>query len=104
MMIQLLQVGDIISWMLSNPEVGWVVVIVYLAWEIRGPKGAIHELKKSITSAIVVIRALARIHESIDTEEVDNYLVENGMEPVDFIKDEVKVGDEEINRFVKDDD
>lgn len=80
--------SGIIGWMLDNPEAGWVVTILYLAWEIRGPKGAIHQLRRSLDSSIIVIRALARSHNDIDTEMVDGYLVENGHEPSDFIKED----------------
>jgi hypothetical protein len=76
----------VIDWLLSNPEVGWLAVLVYLAWEIRGPKGQIKKLSNSIQSAIVVIRAIARANQRIDAEEVDGFLVdENGSEPSDFI-------------------
>lgn len=75
----------IVGWLLENPEVGWVVTIGYLVWEIRGPKGAIKELKCSIQSSIVVIRALARTQDEIETSKVDDYLTQNGSEPSDFI-------------------
>jgi hypothetical protein len=75
-----------IPWLLDHPEVGWVAVLAYLAWEIRGPKGKIKDLSKSLGSIIVVVRAIARANNSIDANEVDNYLVdENGSEPGDFI-------------------
>lgn len=76
---------SIVVWLLENPEVGWVVVILYLMWEIRGPKGAIHDLSKNIVNVVTVVRALARVHNDIETQEVDDYLTENGMEPADFI-------------------
>jgi hypothetical protein len=57
-------------------------------WEIRGPRGKINELTSLIKSSITVIRALARVHEEVDTNQVDEYLVENGAEPGDFIRDE----------------
>ena len=94
---------SIIAWMLDNPEVGWVITIAYLMWEIRGPKGAISELKKSIDASIVVIRALARTHDSVDEERVDNYLVQNGSEPSDFIEEEV-IKDENLDAAVPNED
>mgnify|MGYP006266881253 CR=1 FL=1 len=78
--------GGLIGWLLANPEIGWVAVILYLMWEIRGPWGKINELMKLIKSVITVVRGLARVHDDVDTETVDDYLVENGMEPGDFIR------------------
>lgn len=78
--------GGVIAWLLENPEVGWVVVILYLMWEIRGPRGKIAELTHMIKSITTVVRGLARVHDNIDTQQVDEYLVENGMEPSDFIE------------------
>jgi len=77
--------GGIIGWFLNNPEIGWVGVILYLMWEIRGPYGKINELMQMIKSVITVVRGLARVHDEVDTDVVDEYLVENGMEPGDFI-------------------
>ena len=75
-----------VGWLLSNPEVGWLAVLVYLMWEIRGPKGKVKEIESSIKSVITVIRAIARANNKVNTEEVDQYLVdENGSEPGDFI-------------------
>ena len=75
-----------IEWLLDNPETGWVAVLIYLAWEIRGPKGKVNSIKNDIKSVTVVVRALARSNENIDSEQVDEYLVEeNGSEPSDFI-------------------
>ena len=81
-----LQIEALIGWLLENPEVGWIVTIAYLAWEIRGPKGKIKQIQSSIQSTIVVIRAVARANNEIDAEEVDSYLIdENGSEPGDFL-------------------
>lgn len=93
---------SIIAWMIDNPEVGWIVTIAYLMWEIRGPKGAIHELKKSLDASIVVIRALAKTHNGVNEEMVDEYLVQNGNEPSDFIDEEV-VKDENLDAPVPED-
>ena len=82
-------ISDVISFVFSNPELGWVIVLAYVAYELRGERGRIYKLDKKITSAIVVIRALSREGaEGVDEEIVDEYLVENGMEPEDFIKGE----------------
>ena len=78
--------GGIVSWLLENPEVGWVVVVLYLMWEIRGPKGQIARLVHQLEAIVVVVRALARVHDDIDTKEVDEYLTNNGNEPSDFIE------------------
>lgn len=79
-------IESLIPWMLNHPEAGWVVVLAYLAYELRGSRGALYQLDKKITSAIIVIRALARTDEKMDEDAVDEYLVENGMEPGDFIQ------------------
>lgn len=96
--------GGLFSWLLSNPEVGWVAVILYLMWEIRGPWGKIKELMDLIKSVTTVVRGLARVHDDVDTEAVDDYLVENGMEPGDFIdKDKTELPDDEADpeKFIK---
>lgn len=83
-------------WLIANPEFGWVVVIGYLAFEIRSRYGRISRLDKRLLSAITVVRALARVHDEVDTERVDEYLVENGSEPSDFLVGEDE--DVESNR------
>jgi hypothetical protein len=79
-------IESILPWLLNNPEVGWVVVMAYLAYELRGKRGRLYKLDKKLTSAIIVIRALARTDDEMDEDTVDEYLVENGMEPEDFIE------------------
>lgn len=87
---------DAFQFIFDYPELGWILVIIYLAYELRGERGRIYQLDKKITSAIVVIRALSREGaENVDEEIVDKYLVENGMEPSDFIK---QTQDEEVSR------
>lgn len=86
-MISLLQVEGLVSWLLNNPEVGWVVVVLYLMWEIRGPKGKINELTKMLRNIVTVVRALARTHDEVDTQKVDEYLTSDGHEPGDFINE-----------------
>lgn len=70
-----------------QPELGWILVIVYGWYEARF--GRINQyltgLDKKLTSTIIVIRALTRTNDRIDTEKVDEYLVDNGTEPSDFI-------------------
>lgn len=46
----------------------------------------IAETKHMLLSAITVLRAVVRTNEEIDTEEVDAYLTENGVEPDHFIR------------------
>lgn len=88
-----------VEWVLDNPDVGWIVLILYLMWEIRGPKGAIHDLKVQIEKSGTIIRALARVHDDIETEQVDEYL--NGTkEPNDFIHSENS--EEESEKLIRD--
>lgn len=81
-------VQEIVSWLIQHPETGWAVVLFYLGWEIRGPRGKISEMTTMIKSVIIVVRSMARTNEEIDTEAVDEYLVDNGQEPSDFIRDD----------------
>lgn len=76
---------EAIQWTLGHPELGWVVLGVWLLFEFRSERGRIASLNSKLTSAIIVIRALARKEGAIDEEKVDDYLVENGMEPEDFL-------------------
>lgn len=90
-----------ISWVfqffVENPELGWIAIFAYLIIELRTPRGRLYNLDKKITSSIIVIRAIARVHDELDEDEVDNYLVENGMEPGDFIvRDKAKTTPDEI--------
>jgi len=93
---------DLVTWLLANPEVGWVVVILYLMWEIRGPKGKINDLSERIAGIVVVVRALASVNQNIDTEKVNDYLIENGSQPEDFIEQKPPVPKED--EFTKGDD
>jgi hypothetical protein len=81
-------ITDAIEFVLSYPELGWILVMGYIAYELRGKRGRLYNLDKKLTSAIIVIRALARTDEDMDEQAVDEYLVENGMEPGDFIEEE----------------
>jgi len=99
MMFTPLQVGlgALVGWILAHPELGWIVAIIYLVIEIRTPWGKIKELTDLIKNVVTVVRALARVHNDIDTEGVDEYLLENGMDPQDFISDD---GDEKAEQSV----
>lgn len=47
----------------------------------------VRETKHLLVSTITVLRAVVRTNEEVDTDKVDEYLVENGVEPDDFIRD-----------------
>ena len=85
------------EWAFENPEVGWVIVVFYLIWEIRGPRGRINELIKSINSLRVVVRALVRANDNVDTNSADELLADNGHEPHDFIDDREEAEQEMLN-------
>lgn len=53
--------------------------------EVQRVEGEIMEVKELLISSITVVRAIVRTNREIDTEKVDRYLVENGVEPDDFI-------------------
>ena len=74
------------EFVVSHPELGWILLFFWLLFELRSPRGRIYQLDKKITSSIIVIRALAKKEEAINEDKVDKYLVENGMEPDDFFK------------------
>lgn len=78
----------ILEWIIEHPEIGWVALGGYLLFELRSKKGKLYALDRKITGAIIVIRALARKEEAINEDSVDEYLVENGMEPSDFFVEE----------------
>lgn len=78
---------DVGQWAIEHPELGWIVVLAYLFLELRSRYGRIHDLRFMVLSAITVIRALARVQDDINTEAVDDYLLENGTEPDNFIVD-----------------
>lgn len=76
--------GAIASFIVGHPEMGWVILFGWLAFELRSKRGRIYQLDKKITGAIIVVRAIAQQEEAIDEDKVDDYLAENGMEPHDF--------------------
>lgn len=76
----------VVEFIITHPELGWIPFGLWLLFELRSKRGRIYQLDRKITSAIIVVRALARKEEAIDEEEVDRYLVENGMEPSDFFQ------------------
>lgn len=45
------------------------------------------ETKHLLVSTITVLRAVVRTNKEVDTDKVDEYLVENGVEPDDFIRE-----------------
>lgn len=74
----------VFEFVVEHPELGWILLSAWLFVELRTKYGKLHAFDKKITGAIIVIRALAKKDEAIDEEAVDDYLVENGMEPEDF--------------------
>lgn len=87
----------IVEAIINNPDlVGWAGTLAYLMYEIRGPRGRVNQLMSVLKNTVTIVRGLARVHDDIDTEAVDDYLVENGLEPGDFIK---KNEEEEIERL-----
>lgn len=82
-------IADFVSYAFNNPETGWIIVLIYLAYELRGKRGKIRSLELKVNNAIIVIQALSRQGaESIDENVVDEYLIENGITPDDFIKED----------------
>jgi len=46
----------------------------------------INDTHTLLVSSVTVLRAVVRTNEEVDTERVDEYLVENGVEPEDFLE------------------
>lgn len=94
-------IAEAVKWAVANPDLGWIIVVIYLGWELRGKRGTIAKTNDMILSAITVIRALARVHDEIDTSAVDSYLLENGTEPEDFIEHEDDEGKGDPDKLIK---
>ncbi|AGM11975.1 hypothetical protein DNAM5_116 [Haloarcula californiae tailed virus 1] len=84
---------------------GWLMYQVYSPdWlpetKLQKMMGSIErEIKETrglLVSAITVLRAVVRTNDEVDTEKVDDYLVENGVEPDDFIDSTDMRGEEEL--------
>ncbi|UBF23103.1 hypothetical protein HCTV-16_gp120 [Haloarcula virus HCTV-16] len=84
---------------------GWLVYQVYspdwlpetkLQKMMGGIEREIKETRGLLVSAITVLRAVVRTNEEVDTEKVDDYLVENGVEPDDFIESTDMRGEEQL--------
>lgn len=83
-------ISSVVQFVLENPELGWILVLLYLGIEIRHPRGRVRKLDEKITNNTIVIRAISRVTEGIREKEVDGYLVSNGMEPEDFLSNEAQ--------------
>lgn len=94
--------GAITSFFLSHPELGWVILAAWLFFELRTKRGTIYKLDKKITGSIIVIRALAKKEDAIDESKVDDYLVENGMEPADFFRGDMAATPSKRRSFEED--
>lgn len=84
----------VFQWAIEHPELGWVLLLIWLAVELRTRYGIIYQLDQKITGSIIVIRALAQHEEAIDEDKVDAYLAENGMAPQDFFRDGDEPGED----------
>lgn len=91
---------DLLEIAVSTPELGWIFLFGWLFFELHHKRGRIAQLDKKITGSVIVIRALARKEQAIDEQQVDEYLVENGMEPSDFFVE--KGGEARPQHFVED--
>lgn len=95
----------VLTFLVNHPEVGWIVVgglgieQLFAPWETKTKKMVgnvekkidevekrIDEMHQGMKAQMTVVRALARVHEDIDTDAVDEYLIENGTSPDDFIQ------------------
>jgi hypothetical protein len=53
---------------------------------IENIESEVRQTKNMLISTITVLRAVVRTNGEVDTGKVDRYLVENGVEPDDFIQ------------------
>ena len=83
--MSLLQFAGVVDWIVSNPETGWVIVLAYVVYEIRGRRGRISQLFNEIDKVVIVVRGIARATDGVKTEKVDQFLTQNGNEPGDFV-------------------
>lgn len=75
-----------VAWALEHPELGWIILMLYVGYELRGERGQVQKLDRKLTAAVTVIRALARVEDGVDHEAVDEYIASSlGAEPSDFI-------------------
>lgn len=85
-LLQVDLITSVIEFLLDYPELGWIPTIVYLFVELRTDRGVVKgKLMKMIRANTVVVRAIARTNEDIDTEQAEKLLAENKNEPSDFI-------------------
>lgn len=76
----------IIEFLFEYPELGWIPTLVYLILELRSKRGIVKgKVMEMIRANTVVVRAIARTNEDIDTEEAEKLLTDNGSKPSDFI-------------------
>ena len=67
-------------------DIGWIMVVIYIFIELRWGRGkVIDELNERLDMFGIIMRAVARTTEEIDTDAVDGMLRQNGYEPSDFI-------------------
>lgn len=79
-------VVEIVQFLLDYPELGWIPTLLYLIIELRTKRGIVKgKLMEMIRANTVVVRAIARTNDQIDTEAAENLLTDNGHEPGDFI-------------------
>ena len=77
---------DLLEFLLDYPELGWIPTLIYLFVELRTDRGIVKgRLMKMIRANTVVVRAIARTNEKIDTEEAEKLLAQDKNEPSDFI-------------------
>lgn len=81
-----IEIGAIVQFFLDYPELGWIATLAYLVVELRTNKGIVKgKLMEMIRANTVVVRAIARTNDDIDTQAAEELLTDNGHEPSDFI-------------------
>ena len=96
---------DVVSFFLAHPEWGWLLILAFAVEQLFAPwqtktkqltsrvEKRVKHVEEMQLAQMTVIRALARVHDEIDTEMVDEYLEENGVSPDDFIEERVAADD-----------
>lgn len=73
-----------------GPIVGPLVLIAYLFYQEQ--RGSVAKMRKTLNAQGVVILTLAERNDAVDEEKVRDHLVQNGVRPEDFLKEDTREG------------
>jgi len=112
-----------IGWLLEalGPQWGWLLPLAWVMWQIYAPKffdretltssfyNELERTKKLQTAHMMVSRAMARVLDddldtSINSEQVDDYLADNGVTVEHFLDEDEEVTDMSERPFERGDE